>query len=129
MIHQFADLYHLNKALNSKVMGTVLLGVSFAFIINPGVFWLILKIIIVACFLFVPYMLYVLYLYEKKSWIIGFVIWMFAAYIPSIFFTVESSAPGFLLSYLPLLFFLLYCWLLNQKTGEWIIEAEYWRDH
>lgn len=129
MIQQYADLYLLKLVLYSKVFAATILGISFALIFDPGAFSIILVIIIIACILFVPYMLYVLYISDKKSWITGFIILMFVSFVPLIFFNTENIIPKFLLNYLPLINFLLYCWFLNQKAGEWIFENHYWRSH
>ena len=85
MFHQFADLHHLKKALDSKVLAVIVVGVSFVFIFDPGAFSLILKIIIVACILFVPFMLYVLYVHDKKIWLTGFALLMAVSLLPSVF--------------------------------------------
>ena len=125
MFHQFADLHHLKKALDSKVLAVIVVGVSFVFIFDPGAFSLILKIIIVACILFVPFMLYVLYLHDKKIWIAGFALLMAVSLLPSVFINFESPVTGYLMNHLPLFSFLIFCWALNLKTGEWIIETQY----
>ena len=125
MLHQFADLHHLKKALDSKVLAVIVVGVSFVFIFDPGAFSLILKIIIVACILFVPFMLYVLYLHDKKIWIAGFALLMAVSLLPSVIINFESSVTGYLMNHLPLFSFLIFCWALNLKTGEWIIETQY----
>ena len=125
MLYQFADLHHLKKALDSKVLAVIVVGVSFVFIFDPGAFSLILKIIIVACILFVPFMLYVLYLHDKKIWIAGFALLMAVSLLPSVFINFESPVTGYLMNHLPLFSFLIFCWALNLKTGEWIIETQY----
>jgi hypothetical protein len=125
MLRQFADLHHLKKALDSKVLAVIVVGVSFVFIFDPAAFSLILKIIIVACILFVPFMLYVLYLHDKKIWIAGFSLLMAVSLLPSVFIDFESTVTGYLMNYLPLLSFLIYCCALNLKAGEWIIETQY----
>lgn len=125
MIHQFADLHHLKKALDSKVMAVGITGFAFAFIFYPGAYSLILKIIIAVCIVFVPYMLYVLYLHNKKGWIAGFFILMALSFTPTFFINIESAVAGYLMNLLPLLTFLIFCWALNLKAGEWIIENQY----
>ena len=129
MLHQFADLHHLKKALDSKVLAVIVVGVSLVFIFDPAAFSLILKIIIVACILFVPYMLYVLHLHDKKIWIAGFALLMAVSLLPSVFIDFESPVTVYLMNYLPLFSFLIFCWALNLKAGEWIIETQYKRKY
>jgi hypothetical protein len=89
---------------------------------NLATFTLILVSIIALPFSL--YMLFVLYRYEKKGWIIGFVVWMGISFIP-FFFLPNNNLLLIALKFSPLLFFVFYTIVLKEKVGEWLMKMEF----
>lgn len=125
MIRAYANLSDLDRVLGNKSLAGIVVGISILMIFNTNMIHILIRIIQAAVILFTPYMLYVLYINEKKGWIFGFLIWMGISFLPLLFLTAESLI-AIVLYYTPLFFYFLYCWVLKMKVGEWLLEENFW---
>lgn len=107
-----------------KVIAFGAIVISFLFIFNMNLVGLMIFLILTLTIPFTIYMLYVLHRYHKTGWIVGFLILMSISFIPPYLITGYNL---FMMAFqfTPLLFFVLYTFLLRMKVGEWIIETEY----
>lgn len=121
-LFSYATLSDLNRLLNNQKIGGVFLVLSF--VLMAGTLVLLLSIIIIP---FTLYLLFVLYRYQKINWIIGFFVWMGISFLPIIFMS-PGSALFIAFKFAPLLFFILYCMLLKEKTGAWLMDMDFERD-
>ena len=122
-------LTKLNAALTSKYVAYFFVGICVLFVVDlrayaTGAATIVLTLFGIVLTFFVPYMLIVLFFYQKTGWLIGFAVSIGTGFIPTTFFSPESEIVSYLYEMLPILFLLIYMWALRQKTGEWLIEAE-----
>lgn len=125
--YDVATLFNLYKILDSKAITTAILGVGFLFIFSMNLAALTSILITILAIPFSFYMLFVLYQYDKKSWIAGFLIWMGISFIP-FFFLTPGNMFLIILRFAPLLFFMLYTMILKEQVGEWLIDLEFERE-
>ncbi len=124
-INRYLTLSYLHKLLTSNGISVGLVAISLVFIMNMNLVGLMLILITALAIPFSIYMLYILYLYDKKSWIYGFLIGLSISFLP----IVTLSNENVLLiatKFAPLLFFVLYNMSLKMKVGEWLIEEEFY---
>lgn len=124
-IDQYLTLRYLHKLLTSNAVSVGLVVISLLFIMNMNLVGLMLLLITALAVPFSIYMLYVLYLNDKMSWIYGFFVGLGLSFLPIFFF---SNANLLLIStrFAPLLFIVLYYMSLKMKVGEWLIEKEFY---
>lgn len=123
-INQYLTLSYLHKILNSKAIATGLVVFSILFILNMNLVGLMFLLIIALAVPFSIYMMYVLYLYDKRGWIYGFLILMGVSFLPLLFLSNEPLILIFL-KFTPLLAFVLYNMALKFKVGEWLMDMDF----
>lgn len=123
-INQYLTLSYLHKILNSKAIATGLVVFSILFILNMNLVGLMFLLITALAVPFSIYMMFVLYLYDKKGWIYGFLIVMGVSFLPLIILSNEPLILIFL-KFAPLLTFVLYNMALKFKVGEWLMEINF----
>jgi hypothetical protein len=96
------------KYLNYKVSSSLLFAGSFFFPI-------LLSVLLLAAIIFTPYMLTVLYLEEKRGWVIAFSIMVI---LPAIIITILSPTL-IMIALVPFYFF---CFILRMEVKGWITE-------
>lgn len=126
-ISHYISLPQLYKLLNTKAISVGVVGISFLFIFSMNLVGIVVFMILALAIPFSVYMLFVLYKYEKKGWIIGFLIWMSISFMPLIFMS-NDNLVSIVLDFLPLLFFALYAMILKEKVGEWLLEMDFERE-
>ncbi len=114
-------LKHLKTILDNKSLVWVFTIIGIGFFFNLTIYERILQILLMLILLFIPYLVYVLHHYGKRNWITGLIIWMGVSLVP--WFLLDRTDPLHSLINLsvPLFFFLLYCWFLNQYITEWLV--------
>jgi len=122
-------LTYLHAALTSKYVAYFFVGICVLFVIDlqsyaTGAATIVLTLFGIVLTLFVPYMLIVLFFYQKTGWLIGFAVCIGISFIPTTFFSPEIEYISYLYDMLPIIFLLFYMWALRQKVGEWLIESE-----
>lgn len=115
-------LERLRFILNSPKIAALFLGLAILMVIEIQLASILLSVFILLGILFTPYMLYVLFIHGKKDWLYGFFIWMGMAFLIRYMIGGESSLATYISHGIPFLFYLLYCFFLNQKVGEWVIK-------
>jgi hypothetical protein len=123
-IHQYLTLSYLYKILNSNAIAVGLVIISILFILNLNLVGLMVMMITVLAIPFSIYMMFVLYLFDKKGWIYGFLILMGVSFLPFLFFSNENFLLIFI-KFAPLLTFVLYNMALKFKVGEWLMEINF----
>lgn len=123
-INQYLTLSYLHMILNSNAIGVGLIVLSILFIANMNLVGLMLFAITILAIPFSMYMVYVLYLYDKKGWIYGFLIMMGISFLPLLLVSNEGLLFTFL-KFTPLLSFVLYNMALKFKVGEWLMEIDF----
>ena len=106
---------HLNRIsqiLNFELASTVL----FVFSFMHSIF---LIVAIIAAFLFIPYLLYVLFKERRFGWIASLVTVIFAPLVISIPFGITSEYLSIILM-VSLLLFYFYCFVIKMSIREWI---------
>ncbi len=104
--------YHLSiisRILNFQISSSILFLLSFF----SGIF---LIIIIVSALIFIPYLIFVLWIARKKSWLISFLILTVLPLIITLIFFKESII--YVLFFIIPIFFL-YCFALRYSITEW----------
>ena len=125
--NQYLTLSYLYKLLDSNKIGVGILGFSFLFIFTMNLATLLTIALVAIAIPFSLYMLFVLYLHNKRGWIYGFLIIMGISFIPIVFFSNENLLL-IALKFTPLLTFVLYTMALRMKVGEWLMEMEHERE-
>lgn len=115
-------LEKLRFILNSPKLAVLFLGLAFLMIYEIYIASILLSVFILLGIVFTPYMLYVLFIHDKKDWLYGFFIWMGTAFLVRYMMGTESELATYISDGIPFLFYLLYCFFLNQKVGEWMVE-------
>lgn len=115
-------LEKLRNILNSPKIAALFLGLAILMIVEIQLASILLSVFILLGILFTPYMLYVLFIHGKMDWLYGFFIWMGTAFLIRFMIGAESSLAIYISDGIPFLFYLIYCFFLNQKVGEWLIE-------
>lgn len=123
-IDQYVTLSYLYKILKSNAISVGLVVISILFIFKMNLVGLMLFLFTILAILFSIYMLTILYLYDKKSWIYGFLIGMAISFLPMLFFS-NKNILIIVIKFAPLLFFVIYNMFLKMKVGEWLIEKEF----
>ena len=112
--------YHLSKLasiLNYQVSGVVLLLFSYF----GGIFLLLASL---AAIIFIPYLIYVLWIEDRKFWLVAlFILILFPILVCLIFF----ASYIFYLSMIILGLFYIYCFTLRLSVNEWIKEKNWKR--
>jgi hypothetical protein len=113
-ILQNYNLVRLQNYLNYEISGAILFFLAFAF-------FGFIFIASAAAIIFTPFMLYVLFQENRKSWIIIFVI---IVGIPVLLLLISSLTSEFnrILLLLSLGLFYLYCFLLRLEVNNWVQE-------
>ncbi len=114
-------LQKLRNILNSPKLAALFVGLAILMIYEIQLVAILLSVFILLGILFTPYMLYVLFIHDKKDWFYGFFIWMGTAFLVRYMMGSESEITAYISEGIPFLFFLMYCFFLNQKVGEWLI--------
>lgn len=123
-IYQYLTLSYLHKILKSNAIAVGLVVFSILFILNMNLVGLMVMMITILAVPFSVYMMFVLYLYDKKGWIYGFLALMVISFLPLLFFSNENLFL-IVLKFIPLLTFVLYNMALKFKVGEWIREIDF----
>lgn len=103
--------------IQSKYLGILI----FAFALGTGVpsmaviFNFLLTLIV---YLFPWYLLFTLLINQKTGWAVGLVIWMGLSFIP-MYLDVQTELVQFVFGYLPFLFLVIFCCVLNFKLRDW----------
>jgi len=121
---EYLTLSYLHKLLSSERIGYGVLFFSIVFFFYMNLVWLISILIIALAIPFSLYMMIVLYRYDKKGWIYGFILLMVISFLPMFVFSGEHLL-FIALKFAPLLMFILYNMALKIKAGEWLIEREF----
>ena len=100
----------------------------FVFVLILGqifpLFQMILSLLIkLFIWVFPAYLLFTLFINEKKGWALSLLIWMGISFVPMQIGT-EISSLEYLFSVLPLLFLVIYCYALNYKLRDWGYSAD-----
>jgi len=114
-------LHHLKSILDNKILVWVFTFLGIGFFYDMQIYQRVFQLLTLVILLFSPYMLYVLYLHGKKTWIIGFGIWIGISFIPWLFMDRSDQLVSFITHVIPLFSFLIYCWFLNQHITDWMI--------
>jgi hypothetical protein len=114
-------LNHLKSILDHKILTWIFTFLGIAFFYDIEIYQRIFQLLTLVILLFTPYLLYVLYLYDKRNWIVGFLIWGGISFLPWLVLDRSDTLISFLTSVIPLFSFLLYCWFLNQYITDWMI--------
>lgn len=113
-----SDLLRLKRWLSYELSSPVLL---LAWFVIPGLSVLAL---VVAALAITPFLVRTLYRRNRKGWI-----WAFALFVglPAVLALIPVASPvvGFVLRFLPLVTFLLYCWALRHQVSEWLEEIRW----
>jgi len=64
------------------------------------------------------YLMFTLFINDKKGWALGLLIWMVISIIPMQIGS-DITAIAYVFSVLPLIFLLLFCFALNYKLRDW----------
>ncbi|MEX0661174.1 MAG: hypothetical protein WEA58_04750 [Balneolaceae bacterium] len=115
-------LEKLRSILNSPKVAVLFFGLAILMIVEIYLASLLLSVFILLGILFTPYMLYVLFIHGKTDWFYGFFIWMGTGFLIRYMIGGESETVIYISDGIPFLFYLLYCFFLNQKVGEWVID-------
>lgn len=115
-------LEKLRYILNSPKIAALFLGLAILMIYEIQLASVLLSLFILLGMVFTPYMLYVLLINDKKDWLYGFFIWMGTSFLIRYMSGSENNLAIYISDSIPFLFYLLYCFFLNQKVGEWMLE-------
>lgn len=72
----------------------------------------------VSVYVFPWYLLFTLIINRKRGWAFGLIIWMGISFLP-MFLNVQVELVQYVFSYLPFLFLVLFCMILNFKLKDW----------
>jgi hypothetical protein len=87
-------------------------------------FQIILSLLIkLFIWVFPVYLMFTLFINDKKGWALGLLIWMGISVVPMQIGT-EISHLEYLFSILPVLFLVIYCYILNYKLRDWGYSAD-----
>lgn len=112
---------HLNAVtaiIQSKALAILIFVLAlgmYAFPILHTIFDLLLAVFV---YLFPFYLLFTLMINSKIKWAIGLVIWMGLSFLPMQFGT-DAEHVQYFFEYLPVLFLVIFCFILNLQLKEW----------
>lgn len=113
-------LKHLKTILDNKTLIWVFTFIGIGFFYNLTIYERILQILLILILLFIPYLVFVLHQYSKRKWITGLIVWMGISAIPWLVADRTDPVLSLITFSIPLAFFLLYCWFLNQYITDWL---------
>lgn len=107
----------ISYILQSNFLVLLFFALSLGILIPPlaSLFYIVITLFL---YVFPFYLLFTLIINQKKSWAIGLVIWMGISLLPMLL-EFEIGYIQEIFKYLPLLFLVIYCVLLNIKLREW----------
>jgi hypothetical protein len=111
---QSYTLLRLHKYLNYNFTGAALLIVSYFIYAN-------IIFLTVAALVFTPFMLYDLYKENKKGWIITFLVMVGIPFLAFLLIYI-STKFNFILVYILIGLYYLYCFLLRLEVNNWVQE-------
>ncbi|MDZ7719411.1 MAG: hypothetical protein U5K72_11400 [Balneolaceae bacterium] len=121
---EYLTLSQLYDLLSSERIGYGVLIFSIVFFFYMNLVWLMSILLIMIAIPFSLYMMIVLYKYDKKGWIYGFLILMGFSSVPLLFFPNDNLLL-IAFKFAPLLAFVLYNMTLKMKVGEWLMEMDF----
>jgi hypothetical protein len=113
-------LKHLKTVLDNKTLIWVFTFIGIGFFYNLAIYERILQILLIMILLFIPYLVFVLHQYGKRNWITGLCIWMGISLAPWLLLDRSDPINSLIYFSVPMIFFLLYCWFLNQHIIDWL---------
>lgn len=118
------QLNNIKSILEDKSLALIFTIIGIGFFYDINIYYRILQILGVVILLFSPYLIYVLYIHQKRKWITGLVVWMAVSFLPWLVMDRSDSMGSLISISVPVLFFLFYCWFLNQHINEWLFAPQ-----
>lgn len=112
----------ISYILQSNFLVLLIFVLSLGMLIPPldSLFYIVITLFL---YVFPFYLLFTLIINQKNGWAVGLVIWMGISLLPMLFEFETGYIQG-IIEYLPLLFLVIYCVVLNIKLREWGFRQE-----
>lgn len=118
------QLNNVKSILENKSLALIFTIIGIGFFYDMNIYYRILQILGAMILLFSPYLIYVLYVHQKRKWITGLAVWMAISFLPWLVIDRSDSMASLISVSVPVLFFLFYCWFLNQYINEWVMDSQ-----
>lgn len=107
----------VSNIIQSKYLAVLI----FFFALGMGISWMRMIfnfLLVLLVYLFPLYLLFTLLINRKKRWAVGFIFWMGLVFVP-MHLNIPAELVQFVFGYLPFLFLVLFCCMLNFKLRDW----------